>query len=296
MSRLSCLPQDAEDVLRFRKCHGTEMSQELAHQQQFKWSRTGYHPEYNKQLSKYKVLSCLEQASLYCKEDKSHTKSLLDVACGDGYITEQLFSSFNKVVGIDANSVVLEKARQRVPGAEFHVALAEEYSTTEYYNVITLLDLLEHVQSPINLLKHLKTFLKPDGIMIVHVPNAKAINRELNVLMGSLTHCEELSPFDIEVAGHRRSYCMKSLLENVQEAGLIPVDHGGIFLKLLSTPQMDFLLSASQWDNAEHGWGRSGDKTIDWKERFCEASYRLGLEHPEMCNVLSVTCMLPKQM
>ena len=269
------------------------MNQELARQQQFEGTRTGYHPEYNKQLSRYKGVSCLEQVSLYCKEESSRTRSLLDVACGDGFITAQLASSFGKVVGIDANAQVVEKARQRVPSAEFYNALAEEYACGERFSVVTLLDLLEHVQSPVDLLRHLKEFLKPDGIIIIHVPNAKAINRELNVLMGSLTHCEELSPFDIEIAGHRRSYCMQSLIEDVNEAGLVPVDKGGIFLKLLSTPQMDYLLSAHQWNSAEHGWGRSGDASIDWKDRYCEASYRLGLQHPEMCNVLHVTCKLP---
>ena len=268
------------------------MNKELARQQQFKWTRTGCHPEYNKQLSKYKVLSCLEQVELYYGEQNLSAKSLLDIACGDGFITEQLAKSFGKVVGIDANSQVIEKARQRLPGAVFCNSLAEEFTTSERFDVVTLLDLLEHVQSPVDLLRHLKSYLKPDGVIVIHVPNAQAINRELNVLMGSLTHCEELSPFDIEIAGHRRSYTMQSLIDDVKQAGLVPVDNGGIFLKLLSTPQMDFLLSANEWDTAEHGWGRSGDTSVNWKDRFCEASYKLGLQHPEMCNVLHVTCRL----
>jgi SAM-dependent methyltransferase len=268
------------------------MNQELLRQQQFKWTRTGYHPEYNSQLSKYKVFSCLEQISLHCSDKNSQERSLLDIACGDGFITEQLSSHFGKVVGVDANSDVIEQAKTRVPSAEFHNALAEEFYSDELFSVVTLLDLLEHVQSPVNLLSHLKSFLKPEGVLIIHVPNALAINRQLNVLMGSLTHCEELSPFDIEIAGHRRSYCTQTLLEDIRSAGLVPVDQGGIFLKLLSTPQMDYLLSASQWGNAEHGWGRSGDKSVNWKDRFCEASYKLGNEHPEMCNVIHVTCKL----
>ncbi len=268
------------------------MNQELLRQQQFKWTRTGYHPEYNKQLAKYKVVSCLEQVARHCRDD-AESRSLLDIACGDGYITEQLASSFEKVVGVDANADVVEMARQRIPGAEFHNALAEEYASSDLFSVVTLLDLLEHVQSPVDLLKHLKGFLKPGGVLIVHVPNAKAINRQMNVLMGSLTHCEELSPFDTEIAGHRRSYCMTSLLDDVACAGLVPVDQGGVFFKTLSTPQMDHLLSAPQWETAEHGWGRSGDTSVDWKERFCEASYRIGTDYPELCNVLHVTCMIP---
>lgn len=58
--------------------------------------------------------------------------------------------------------------------------------------------------NPIVTLKKAASFLKPDGILIVHVPNAHAVNRKLAVHMGTLECCEELSPFDIHVAGHRR--------------------------------------------------------------------------------------------
>lgn len=269
------------------------MDTELSRQQQFVWTRTGYHPEYNSQLSKYKVISCLEQVNLHCKDKELIKRSLLDIACGDGFITEQLSKHFGAVTGIDANSEVIEQAKRRVPKAEFFNELAEHYHSEKLFSAITLLDLLEHVQSPVDLLKHLKSMLKPEGVLIVHVPNAVAINRQLNVLMGSLTHCDELSPFDINIAGHRRSYCMETLLKDVSDAGLVPVAQGGIFLKLLSTPQMDYLLSAHEWQNAEHGWGRSGDKSVNWKDRFCEASYKLGNEYPEMCNIIHVTCKLP---
>ena len=266
---------------------------ELARQQQFKWTRTGYHPKYNSQLSKYKVISCLEQIGRHCDDKDPLDRSLLDIACGDGYITEKLSPYFSKIIGLDANSDVVEQAKKRVTKARFFNSLAEDYQSDEKFSSITLLDLLEHVQSPVDLLKHLKSMLKPEGVLIVHVPNALAINRQLNVLMGSLTHCEELSPFDLNIAGHRRSYCMKTLLHDINSAGLVPVDQGGIFLKLLSTPQMDYLLSADHWDNAEHGWGRSGDSSVNWKDRFCEASYKLGAQYPELCNVIHVTCKLP---
>jgi hypothetical protein len=76
--------------------------------------------------------------------------------------------------------------------------------------------------------------MKDDGVMIVHVPNANAINRKLNVIMGSLVSCDELSPFDLNIAGHRRSYTLDSLEKEVKEAGLKVTSVGGIFLKMLS--------------------------------------------------------------
>src|SRR6187551_3052076 len=101
-----------------------------------------------------------------------------------------------------------------------------------------MLDVLEHVIDPVLLLKKAATFMKDDGIMIVHVPNAEAINRKMNVIMGTLKTCEELSPFDINIAGHRRSYTLELLQKDIREAGLKVKKTGGIFFKVLSTPQM----------------------------------------------------------
>jgi hypothetical protein len=103
--------------------------------------------------------------------------------------------------------------------------------------------------------------------------------------MGTLLSCEELSPFDLQVVGHRRSYTLKTLGEDVQKAGLKPYKQGGVFYKMLSTPQMDWFLKNGLWD-AGHGWGRTGVEGVDWKAEFCRACYEIGNEQPEDCNVI----------
>ena len=79
---------------------------------------------------------------------------------------------------------------------------------------------VEHVVDPVALIQKAASFLNDKGVLIIHVPNAHAINRRLAVLMGTLTECEELSPFDLQIAGHRRSYSMKTLCQDIEKAGL----------------------------------------------------------------------------
>ena len=149
-----------------------------------------------------------------------------------------------------------------------------------------MLDLLEHVVDPIAVLQKAADFLEPGGSMIVHVPNCDAVNRQLAVLMGTLTTVDELSPFDIEIAGHRRSYNLQSLQDEVESAGLTVTSTGGVFYKMLSTPQMDWFLKNGLWEEG-HGWGRTGMETAkDWKEEFCRACYEYGKLHAEGCNVI----------
>jgi SAM-dependent methyltransferase len=253
-----------------------QIEDEKQRQDMFPWSRTTFHSEYNKYLAYYKVLSCLEN---------SKGKSLLDMPCGDGLLTKMFADKFERVVGVDASAPHIKAARELLPDIEFHECLIEDLAIDEKFDSVFMLDVLEHVIDPVELLKKASSFMKDDGVMIVHVPNSNAINRKLNVLMGSLTSCDELSPFDINIAGHRRSYTLESLEKEVIDAGLKITSVGGIFLKLLSTPQMDWFLKNGLWDSG-HGWGREGVEGIDWKEEFCRASYELGKSRPEDCNVI----------
>jgi 2-polyprenyl-3-methyl-5-hydroxy-6-metoxy-1,4-benzoquinol methylase len=244
-------------------------------QETFSWDRTLF-SDYNEILVYYQAQSCLENAK---------KGSLLDLACGEGIMTEWFSKKFDRVVGVDAASIHLEKAKKRLPGVEFHESLIEDFETEQKFDNVFLLMVLEHVQDPIVVLKKAASFLKTDGNLIVHVPNANAINRRLSVKMGTLLSCEELSPFDIQIVGHRRAYTLKSLESEIESAGLTVSNTGGIFYKMLSTPQMDWFLKNGQWD-AGHGWGRSGVEGVNWKAEFCRACYEIGKEQPEDCNII----------
>lgn len=253
-------------------------SEEKARQETYVWSRTKFHSEYNAYLAQFKVDSCLENV---------RGNSLLDLACGDGLMTEMFARRMSRVVGVDANGKILADAKKRLPDVEFHESLVEDLELTEKFDTVTMLDLLEHVIDPIALLKKAASFLNDDGVLIVHVPNAQAINRRLAVLMGTLESCEELSPFDIQIAGHRRSYSLPTLKQDIEKAGLKCESTGGIFYKILSTPQMDWFLKNGPWEEGGFGWGRVGaEKAKDWRAEFCRASYELGKQHPEDCNII----------
>ncbi len=253
------------------------LESEKARQESFPWSRSAFHSEYNYYLAQYKVKSCLEHA---------RGKSLLDIACGDGMMTEMFARHFPRVVGVDASGKHLSEARKRLPSAEFHESLIEEFETGERFDSVFMLDLLEHVMDPIQVLRKAAGLLAEKGVLIVHVPNARAINRRLAVLMGTLAYCEELSPFDLQIAGHRRSYSLETLCAEVQRAGLRVSATGGIFYKILSTPQMDWFLKNGLWQEGGFGWGRVGAEPRDWKSEFCRACYALGKEKPEDCNII----------
>jgi len=254
------------------------MTDEKQLQENYDWARSRYHTEYNAYLAFYKIKDCLSQA----KGD-----SVLDLACGDGTLTAMLRKRFKRIVGLDASSKHLAEARLKVPEAEFVESLIEDYKCDERFGTVLMLEILEHVVDPVAVLRKAATFLEPGGVLIVHVPNAHAVNRKIAVLMGTLKNCEELSPFDLQVAGHRRSYTMESLRTDIAKANLRVLEMGGIFYKTLSTAQMDWFLKNGLWQDGGFGWGRVGEEqTKNWKDEFCRACYEFGKERPEDCNLL----------
>src|SRR5882672_12956529 len=242
---------------------------EKAKQETFTWERGKDFSTYNTMLGHYQVMSCLENA----RKD-----SLLDLPCGDGTLTALFCRHFKRVVGVDASSVHLQRAREKLPNVEFHESLIEDLSLDERFATVVMLNVLEHVVDPVYVLSKAASLLQEDGVLIVHVPNALAVNRKIAVLMGTLATCEELSPFDIQVAGHRRSYSMRTLVADVERAGLSVVKTGGVFYKMLSTPQIDWFLANGPWKEGGFGWGRVGAVQKDWRAEFCRACYEYGKE------------------
>lgn len=246
-------------------------------QEGFAWARSVNFDEYNSILGHYQVQACLEHA---------RGPAVLDMPCGDGLLTAMFREHFKRVVGVDASSSHLAEARRRLPDVEFHECLIEDLELDERFDTVFLLNVLEHVADPLVVLRKAASFLKDDGVLIVHVPNANAINRRLAVRMGTLESCEELSPFDVHVVGHRRSYTLVTLTADIEAAGLRVKNTGGIFYKMLSTPQMDWFLKNGLWEEGGFGWGRVGATPRDWKAEFCRASYEIGKEQPEDCNII----------
>jgi 2-polyprenyl-3-methyl-5-hydroxy-6-metoxy-1,4-benzoquinol methylase len=255
----------------------SQTSSEKQNQEEFTWERSVDFNEYNSILGYYQVQSCLEFA---------RGPAVLDLPCGDGLLTSMFSRHFERVVGVDASGAHLARARARLPEAEFHEALIEELELNEKFDSVFMLNILEHVVDPIIALRKAASFLKDDGVLIVHVPNAMAINRRIAVLMGTLESCEELSPFDINVAGHRRSYTLETFTADIHEAGLKIASTGGVFYKSLSTPQMDWFLKNGLWEEGGFGWGRVGAEKKNWKAEFCRASFEIGKLHPEDCNII----------
>lgn len=253
-------------------------------QLQEKWGelRSDKFLNYRTILAHYCGVSCIEEGK---------GPDIIDLACGEGRMIGLFRENFKRVVGVDASGFTLSKAKKIYPDVEFHESLIEDLEIADKFDSVYLINVLEHVRQPVQVLKKAAKFLKDDGVMIVYVPNAEAVNRKLALVMGTLKHLEELSPYDLKITGHRRYYTMDTLAKDIEDAGLIIEKKGGVFYKMLSTAQMDWFLENGLWKEGDFGWGRVGsEQDKDWKAEFCRACYELGKQYPRECNVIYAVC------
>jgi 2-polyprenyl-6-hydroxyphenyl methylase/3-demethylubiquinone-9 3-methyltransferase len=97
-------------------------------------------------------------------------KKVLDVGCGGGILAEALNELGANVTGIDAseNTIGVAKSHSRSIGSDviYIQNTIEEFISShpnEKFDVITCLEMLEHVPSPNEIIKSCSNLLKEDG-------------------------------------------------------------------------------------------------------------------------------------
>jgi 2-polyprenyl-6-hydroxyphenyl methylase/3-demethylubiquinone-9 3-methyltransferase len=99
---------------------------------------------------------------------------ILDVGCGGGFLTLELAQKNWKVTGVDVSESILEVGRSRDTRKEVNWVngTAENLPLPDrYFDVVCMMDVLEHVHEPRLALKEASRVLKPGGTFIFHTFN-----------------------------------------------------------------------------------------------------------------------------
>ena len=102
--------------------------------------------------------------------------SILEVGCGTGNTLRVLRAAFPgaTVVGVDASATGLAFARRRSRGWLVQARI-EQLPFRHSFDLIAAFDVLEHVEDEAAGLRHLRTMLRPGGMLIMTVPARQAL-------------------------------------------------------------------------------------------------------------------------
>ncbi|MDR3448415.1 MAG: bifunctional 2-polyprenyl-6-hydroxyphenol methylase/3-demethylubiquinol 3-O-methyltransferase UbiG [Alphaproteobacteria bacterium] len=103
----------------------------------------------------------------------------LDIGCGGGILCEPLARMGATVTGLDASAEAIDAARvhaaQSGLGVTYISGSAEDFAQgKKKFDVITVLEILEHVADMDSLLNAVAALLKPNGIVILSTVNRNA--------------------------------------------------------------------------------------------------------------------------
>ena len=169
----------------------------------------------------------------------NHDGPTLEVGAFMGDMTSQILDQYPNLTVLEGSSSLCEHLDKRF-GNEIKLILnkIENATFTGEFQSIFLVHTLEHLDDPIEALKKIGTWLTEDGKMIIAVPNAEALSRQIAVRMGLIESNRSVTPGEFE-HGHRRTYCMDELLSHARKSGLRVAESGGVIVKPLSNSQFD---------------------------------------------------------
>lgn len=100
-------------------------------------------------------------------------KSVIDMACGEGYGTAVLAKNARHVTGVDANPEAFEHAKAKYASEKIAIVrdLIESYRPAEPVDAVSFLQTIEHVQDPAAVLRHFASLLVSGGKVYVSTPN-----------------------------------------------------------------------------------------------------------------------------
>lgn len=109
--------------------------------------------------------------------------SLLDIGCGPGTFPRQAARAGYQVTAIEPNGVLAQQAR----GVDGITVLTGRFDEVDLagrrFDVITVLDVIEHLVDPVALLGRCRDLLNPGGTVVIYTPNHDGIITRLAMLL-----------------------------------------------------------------------------------------------------------------
>ena len=157
-------------------------------------------------------------------------KAVLDVGCGGGILSEAMASLGAEVTGIDMGEVAIGVARLHLRQSglkvDYQQATAEQFAEVhpEKFDVVTCLELLEHVPDPASAVKACKALVKPGGDVFF-----ATLNRNLKSFLFAIVGAEYILGLVRKKTHTYRKFIKPSELRGwAGAAGLAAVDFCGL--------------------------------------------------------------------
>jgi 2-polyprenyl-6-hydroxyphenyl methylase / 3-demethylubiquinone-9 3-methyltransferase len=182
-----------------------------------------------------------------CSRTPLAGKTALDVGCGAGLLAEPLSRLGAQVTGIDASPEVIAVAQAHATrqGLSISYRAGDVQDMQGQFDLITCMEVIEHVADPAAFVKALADRLAPNGLLVMSTPNATGWSRLLMI-----TVAEGIGQIPKGTHDFEKFLAPERLKALLTEAGLACLDVEGIAwsptrgLHLSDDVRLNYLISA----------------------------------------------------
>lgn len=202
----------------------------------------------------------------------------LEMGCFMGAFTELFAARFSDLTVVEGSDELISVAQKKVGGdVKFVCSIFEDAEFEPRFANIFLIHTLEHLDDRKAVLERISKWLKPGGRLFIAVPNANAPSRQIAVKMGLIEYNSAVTEGE-RLHGHRITYSLDTLEQEVRSAGWKVAQRGGVFFKPLANFQLDKALESELIN-----------------DQFMDACYALGMVYPDLCASVYVVCERPAE-
>lgn len=113
------------------------------------------------------------------KDLKIKRGRLLDVGCGGGFFLKSMEDTYSEVIGVEISTSHAEFAQKTMMLDVLNGTIQTVKFPEDYFDTITLWDVIEHVVDPHATLNEARRILKKGGLIAVSTPNVNGITASL---------------------------------------------------------------------------------------------------------------------
>lgn len=163
-------------------------------------------------------------------------KKVVDIGCGGGILAESMAKAGAEVVGLDMASASLEIAKlhglESGINVDYHCVTAESFADSHAgeFDVVTCMEMLEHVPDPASVVRACAKLVKPGGHIFF-----STLNRNIKSYLMGIVGAEYLLKL-VPKGTHDHSRFIKpsELMQMTDDAGLLPRDMTGLHMDPVS--------------------------------------------------------------
>lgn len=151
------------------------------------------YPEFQEYFIHYPIKESKYSSHYYARQMTGRDRNVLDLGCGHGFLAAELKKDGNRVTGVDAlpetqQNCVLDRYFTADLDHGIDDVIAKLHG--KVFDRVLLMDVLEHLKHPERLLLQCQDVVKPDGALLISVPNIANITVRLLLLLGKFNYTE----------------------------------------------------------------------------------------------------------